>query len=69
MSKDRLLLPKDVKPSSYKLTITLDLQNCTFQGVVDIELDVLSVTKKLVFHAHEELLLLEAKVYFGVGHS
>jgi puromycin-sensitive aminopeptidase len=44
-------LPKDVRPLKYKLTLVPDLENFTFEGFVEIKLEVRSGTSCIVMNA------------------
>mmetsp|Transcript_50293 Transcript_50293/g.145843 ORF Transcript_50293/g.145843 Transcript_50293/m.145843 type:complete len:890 (-) Transcript_50293:64-2733(-) len=58
-SKDksyRVLLPSDVVPEHYDLTLEPDLERFTFDGVVKITCDVQVATEKVVVHAKELLI-------------
>ena len=46
-------LPRQVLPSRYELTLTPDLESATFEGTVDIEVDVLEATDEVVLNAIE----------------
>eukprot|EP00931_Biecheleriopsis_adriatica_P019080 TRINITY_DN13114_c0_g1_i2.p1 TRINITY_DN13114_c0_g1~~TRINITY_DN13114_c0_g1_i2.p1 ORF type:complete len:898 (-),score=224.58 TRINITY_DN13114_c0_g1_i2:61-2694(-) len=49
----RVLLPSDVLPEIYDLTLEPDLECFTFDGVVKITCDVQVATDKVSVHAHE----------------
>jgi len=57
-------LPRDVLPRRYELTITPDLAAASFEGSVDIEVDVLADTDEVVLNAIE-LEVHEAWVTVG----
>jgi puromycin-sensitive aminopeptidase len=46
-------LPKTVKPSDYKISLTPDLTNFTFAGTVEIDVDVLEATSTVKLNAKE----------------
>ncbi len=46
-------LPKTVKPSNYKISLTPDLTNFTFAGTVEIDVDVLEATSTVKINAKE----------------
>ncbi len=48
---DRIVLPSDVVPERYTLSITPDAANLTFTGSASIDLDVTTPTKTIVFNA------------------
>ena len=48
-----VLLPKNVSPVKYTLTLKPDLETFKFGGVAQIELDVKENTQELKFHAAE----------------
>ena len=50
---DISLLPRTVRPLSYRITLTPDLEAFTFQGEVDIEVEVLEATRQVVLNAKE----------------
>merc|ERR550534_3346865 len=52
----RVLLPPDVEPQQYDLTLEPDLERFTFDGVVKIACDVCIATDKIVTHAKELLI-------------
>ncbi len=52
-AKERVLLPREVRPKKYRLTLALDLRQFTFSGKEEIEIDVGKATAKIVLHAAE----------------
>jgi puromycin-sensitive aminopeptidase len=50
-SADRVLLPNDVKPRAYRLTLTPDLSAFTFAGQVEVDVDVVTTTQSITLHA------------------
>ena len=46
-------LPKTVKPSNYKISLTPDLTKFTFAGTVEIDVDVLEATSTVKLNAKE----------------
>ncbi|KYQ89958.1 puromycin-sensitive aminopeptidase-like protein [Tieghemostelium lacteum] len=50
---DRLILPENIVPKVYDLHLTPDLVKFTFEGLVDIHLDVVKASKVLVIHSIE----------------
>mmetsp|Transcript_66812 Transcript_66812/g.118290 ORF Transcript_66812/g.118290 Transcript_66812/m.118290 type:complete len:881 (-) Transcript_66812:54-2696(-) len=52
----RVLLPSDVVPEHYDLTLEPDLERFTFEGIVKITCDVQVATDKVSLHAHELVL-------------
>lgn len=44
-------LPSEVKPVLYKLSLVPDLTACTFQGFIDITIDVASPTDSITLHS------------------
>uniref|UniRef100_A0A7N0V5C6 Aminopeptidase N-like N-terminal domain-containing protein n=1 Tax=Kalanchoe fedtschenkoi TaxID=63787 RepID=A0A7N0V5C6_KALFE len=54
----QLQLPKFAVPSRYELRLKPDLVGFTFSGSVNIELDIVSETKFLVYNAVELTILL-----------
>ncbi|KAJ9472500.1 Aminopeptidase M1 [Diplonema papillatum] len=49
----RFTLPEDVKPKNYNLTLEPDLEKFSFAGRVEIDLEVLAATQKIVFNSAE----------------
>ena len=49
----REVLPGNVKPVHYKLTVTPDLVGFTFAGTVDVKLSVVAETTSISFNTHE----------------
>jgi hypothetical protein len=56
--EDRVLLPKDVVPVKYSISLTPDLKNFTFQGKEDVDVEVKNTVNKLTIHS------LDIKVSF-----
>ena len=48
-----VMLPKDVRPSKYMLTLQPDLEEFTFTGSVAIDIEVLQPTDSIVLNAAE----------------
>ena len=46
-------LPANVRPTAYRLTLTPDLENFTFEGQVSIDLDVSEPTARVLLNAAE----------------
>ncbi|WFC99442.1 Aminopeptidase 2 mitochondrial [Malassezia yamatoensis] len=57
-------LPSDVRPTHYDLTILSDLDQCRFQGVVKVALEVERGTKQITFNAGKGLELSDVLVSF-----
>lgn len=51
--KDSFRLPKDVVPKAYRVVLEPDLENFTFKGHGEIDVDVLSPVTKIVVNAKE----------------
>ena len=49
----RVLLPQDVIPEAYDLSLEPDLEKCTFEGVVKIRCNVEVATNVIVLHAKQ----------------
>ncbi|MBI4199742.1 MAG: hypothetical protein HY535_04650, partial [Chloroflexi bacterium] len=45
------LLPRDVRPLKYLITLAPDLERSTFSGQETVELEVAQPCSELVFHA------------------
>mgnify|MGYP001228587325 CR=1 FL=1 len=58
----RILLPTDVSPSNYKLCLTPDLANFTFEGEVAITLSINNESSQLTMHC-AELEIIEVSVF------
>ena len=58
-SRGRILLPSVFIPKRYDLHLTPDLNNFTFDGKVDIELECTSdeITNEITLHAKELLII------------
>ena len=54
-------LPGNVRPTAYQLTITPDLSEYTFDGEVDITIEVLSPTRSITLNAIE-LVVADARL-------
>jgi puromycin-sensitive aminopeptidase len=54
-------LPRNVRPTAYELTLTPDLSEFTFDGEVDITIDVLSPTRSITLNAIE-LVVADARL-------
>ena len=65
---DRVILPTHVKPKHYRLTLTPNLVDFTFDGTVDVDLDVCQETDTIVVNA-KELHVHSAHVVFSAGKS
>ena len=50
---ERVLLPQDMKPSSYNVELTPNLETFVFEGKVDITVDVVKRCKSVQLHARE----------------
>lgn len=61
-SEDRVLLPTDVVPSKYFISLTPDLKNFTFEGKENVDVEVKRSTDKLVIHS------LDTKVSKNMAH-
>ena len=55
------MLPTNVRPSAYDLTLQPDLENFTFRGEVDIDLTVREATNEIVMNA-DEIEIQEARL-------
>lgn len=64
ISKGREVLPKNVKPLHYDLTLEPDLEKFTYEGTVTIELDVVEDTKSISLNTFE-IDIVETKVTSG----
>ncbi|KAK4540281.1 hypothetical protein LTR36_009593 [Oleoguttula mirabilis] len=64
ISKGREVLPKNVKPLHYDLTLEPDLEKFTYEGTVTIDLDVLEDTKSISLNTFE-IDIQETKVTSG----
>ncbi|PVV03393.1 hypothetical protein BB560_002131 [Smittium megazygosporum] len=51
--EDRVLLPINVRPDRYELSLTPDLDKLVYTGEVSIELSILNKTDTIVLHANE----------------
>ena len=51
--QERVLLPDDVHPKKYRVTLTPDLTQCTFSGKAEIEIQIEKSTSRIVLHAAE----------------
>lgn len=66
---ERVLLPDDVRPERYRVTLALDLSQCTFEGSAEIEIQIEKSTSRIVLHAAElELESVELRQK-GESHS
>ncbi|KAG0022145.1 hypothetical protein BGZ80_000958 [Entomortierella chlamydospora] len=61
---NRVVLPTNVKPSHYTLTITPDLKEYTFRGYVEIDIDIHEATKTIQINT-KELTLVYGRVDIG----
>ena len=52
-AKERVLLPADVCPKRYQLTLRPDLRNLSFSGAETVEVEVRTATDRIVLHAAE----------------
>ena len=52
-SADAVVLPENVKPSRYRLTLQPDLQTFTFQGTQTVDIEVVNPTARIVLNAAE----------------
>ena len=52
-TKSRVLLPKDVQPIKYQLTLTPKFEDFTFEGKELVEVEVKTATDKIVIHAND----------------
>ena len=50
---ERVLLPDDVEPRRYDITLRPDLERFTFGGSETVDIDVKSATRRIVLHATE----------------
>ena len=48
-----MLLPDDVYPKKYRVTLTPNLAQCTFSGEAEIEIQIQKPTPRIVLHAAE----------------
>ncbi len=63
-------LPANVRPSAYRLTLTPDLENFTFEGQVSIDLNVSEPTARVLLNAAElEIASASVTDEFGVSIS
>ncbi len=53
MSQDRVVLPKNIVPSHYDLTLEPDLVACKFRGKVAVTVNAVEATARVVLHAIE----------------
>jgi len=53
MEDKRELLPKNVKPSHYNIFLFPDLEKFTFEGVVDIDLDINEDSTEIITNAYD----------------
>ncbi|MES1921889.1 hypothetical protein MHBO_003420, partial [Bonamia ostreae] len=51
--KSRILLPKNISPKHYNLSLTPNMTDFTFLGSVKIDLDVKEESDSIVFHAQD----------------
>ena len=51
--QERVLLPADVYPTRYDITLKPDLERFTFDGSETIDIEVKSATRRVVLHAAE----------------
>ncbi|MFB3060024.1 MAG: M1 family metallopeptidase, partial [Candidatus Binatia bacterium] len=51
--QERVLLPDDVYPKKYRVTLTPNLTQCTFSGKAEIEIQIQKPTSRIVLHAAE----------------
>lgn len=49
----KLRLPSDIRPNHYKLKIHPNLETLKLTGTVEIELEVLNATNRVVLHAYD----------------
>ena len=63
-----VMLPKDVRPSKYTLTLQPDLERFTFTGSVAIDIDVLQPTDSIVLNA-AELAITSCRVESPAGEA
>src|SRR3990170_4256051 len=49
----RVLLPSDVRPRKYRLALAPDLSRFTFDGSVEVDIDIVNPTRCVVLHAAE----------------
>ncbi|KAF9148113.1 Aminopeptidase 2 mitochondrial, partial [Mortierella sp. AD010] len=54
---NRVVLPTNVKPSHYTLTITPNLKEYTFRGYVEIDIDIHEATKTIQINTKELTLV------------
>ncbi|KAJ3324928.1 Aminopeptidase 2 mitochondrial [Boothiomyces sp. JEL0866] len=66
-STDREILPANVKPSHYNVTIVPGLESLKFSGQVSVSLDVLETTKTIVTNANELEVTSASVVVFRVA--
>lgn len=53
LDQERVLLPTNIRPERYRITLTPDLNNRTFTGQEEVEIEVCSSTDRIVLHAVE----------------
>ena len=63
-----VMLPKDVRPSKYTLTLQPDLQTFIFSGSVAIDIEVLQPTDSIVLNA-AELAITSCRVESSGGEA
>ena len=51
--QERVLLPKELKPTHYELTLTPNLIDFTFAGHVVVSLEILQTANKIDLHSIE----------------
>ena len=50
---EQLFLPNNIKPLVYKITLTPDLESHTFDGKINIALNILEATNCIILHAKD----------------
>ena len=53
VERERVLLPEDVTPKRYDITLKPDLEHFTFEGSESVEVEVNAGTRRIVLHATE----------------
>ena len=65
---DRVILPTHVIPKHYRLTLTPNLVEFTFQGIVEVDLDVREESDTVIVNA-KELQIQSGKITFSSAKS
>ena len=67
--QERVLLPEDVSPKRYDITLTPDLDRFTFSGSESVDVEVKTATRHVVLHATELDIHSAALERDGVSHE